>query len=624
MGEAIRTKNWSQTPLGDPATWPKSLLTSLSILLQNPFPSVLFWGPEATTLYNDAFIPLIREHGHHPQALGRSGRDIWPDSWPDIAPDTHKINVPDDSGDPVGILVTRTDIPHDEPSFRSIVKQAPAGIVIFDGPEFVVTTVNDTYLNIIDKTEEQLVGKPFFDTLPEIREYIHPLLTGVLQSGQPYYGYEFPVTLVRNGRPEPTWFNFVYQPLRNSADKVTGIIVVAHEVSQMVRAKQAQIASEKTFRNMVMHSPIAMAIFKSEDFIIEYANTIMLKKIWRKKESEVLGKKLTDVFPELIDQKYPNLLREVFSSGRVHVEADALAFIHSDDGIKQFYLDFEYAPLTDADGKVWGLMVTVNDTTEKVTARNLLEEKVRERTLDLQRSNQQLEQSNQDLQQFAHVASHDLKEPVRKIKIYSQRLETEYKGSLGPQGRIFLEKIQKSANRIFEMINGILSYSSLPGAAQPAKPIDLGNLITEIESDLEILIQEKQATITRSVLPTIMGMPDLIYQLFYNLLNNSLKFARKDIPAQITITSDHITRDNRRFHRIIVTDNGIGFLDDHAEMIFSTFIRLNSKDRYEGTGLGLALCKKIVERHGGYITAKGQEDKGAQFTILLPVTSTPT
>ena len=622
MGEAIRTKNWSQTSLGDPASWPQSLLTTLGILLQSRFPTVLFWGPEALTFYNDAYIPLFRGHGHHPQTLGQPGRDIWPASWPDISPDIHKVNIPDDSGEPGGILVTLTDATHDEPSFRSIVKQAPAGIVIFDGPDFIVTTANDTYLNIVDKTEAQLVGKPFFDTLPEIREYIHPLLTSVLETGKPYYGYEFPVTLIRNGRPEPTWFNFVYQPLRNNQDKVTGIIVIANEVSEMVRAKQALAASETTFRNMVMHSPIAMAIFKSEDFVIEYANSIMLKKLWRKKESEVLGKKLTDVFPELIDQKYPDLLREVYTSGRVHVEADALAFVYSDDGMKQFYLDFEYAPLTDSDGQVWGIMITVSDTTDKVSARSLLEEKVRERTLDLQQSNEQLEQSNHDLQQFAHVASHDLKEPVRKIKIFSQRLETEYKESLGPEGRTFLEKIQKSANRIFEMINGILTYSSLPVAEQTTRPIDLDKLITDIESDLEILIHEKQATISRPTLPVIMGMPDLIYQLFYNLLNNSLKFARKNIPVQITIRSDYTTLENRRFHRIVVSDNGIGFHDDHAEMIFSTFIRLNSKDKFEGTGLGLALCKKIVERHGGYITAKGKEDKGAEFTILLPAIST--
>ena len=626
MGEAIRTKDWTTTPLGTPENWPQSLRTTLSILLHSSLPTVLLWGPDSRTFYNDAYIPVLRERGQHPEALGLPAGKVWPRGLSGSYSHVH-----DESGEPAGVLITCTAPPgraasvhktsENELSFRSIVKQTPAGIVIFDGPEFVVTVANDTYLSVVDKTEDQLVGKPFFDVLPEIRDLIHPLLTSVLESGTPYYGYEFPVTLIRHGRREPTWFNFVYQPLRNDAGKVRGIIVVAHEVTELAKTRQALAASEKTFRNMVKHSPIAMAIFKGEDFIIEYANAIMLRKLWRKKEADVLARRLVDVFPEPIDQKYPDLLREVYTSGKIHKESDALAFVRSDDGMQSFYLDYEYAPLLGADGKAWGIMVTVSDTTDKVMARNVLEEKVRERTLDLQRSNQQLEQSNQDLQQFAHVASHDLKEPVRKIRIYSDRLESDYKEQLGPEGQMFLAKILKSTGRIFEMINGILSYSSLPGVEQPAKPVDLDQLINDIEIDLELLVEEHQAAIIRRNLPTIMGMPDLIYQLFYNLVNNALKFARKDTPVQITITGDQKIEEGNKYTRIVVADNGIGFEKDQAEEIFSTFKRLNSKDQYEGTGLGLALCRKIVERHGGRITARGEKRKGAEFTILLPMPS---
>ena len=236
MGEAIRTKDWTTTPLGTPENWPQSLRTTLSILLHSSLPTVLLWGPDSRTFYNDAYIPVLRERGQHPEALGLPAGKVWPRGLSGSYSHVH-----DESGEPAGVLITCTAPPgraasvhktsENELSFRSIVKQTPAGIVIFDGPEFVVTVANDTYLSVVDKTEDQLVGKPFFDVLPEIRDLIHPLLTSVLESGTPYYGYEFPVTLIRHGRREPTWFNFVYQPLRNDAGKVRGIIVVAHASS---------------------------------------------------------------------------------------------------------------------------------------------------------------------------------------------------------------------------------------------------------------------------------------------------------------------------------------------------------------------------------------------------------
>lgn len=661
MGEIIRTTSWADTPLGDTDSWPQSLLTTLSILLHSRFPMVLFWGPDAVTFYNDAYRPVLEQRDQDPQALGKPAKDVWPARWPEIKEkfdhvmqggdaiwfeDTPVItprkgqnveiywtgsysHVFDESGKPAGVLITCTDTTEkvlhirradqNETNFRNIVKQAPAGIVIFEGPEFIVTMANDDYLAIVDKTEEQLVGKPFFDTLPEIRTLIHPLLTQVLETGTPYYGYEFPVTLIRNGQPEPTWFNFVYQPLRTTTDdKPTGIIVVAHDVTEMVKAREAQVASERTFRNMVKNSPIAMTIFRGDEFRIEYANNRMLETVWRKRESEVMGQRVTDAFPELIDQKYPDLLREVYNTGIPHKEIGSLAYVAGDDGMKRFYLDYEYMPLLGTDGKAWGIMVTVYDTTDSVMARYELEAKVQERTADLQRTNKELEQSNQDLQQFAHVASHDLKEPVRKIKIFSHRLESEFRDAVGPQGQTYLQKILKSTNRIFEMIDGILTYSSLPGTDQPLQPVNLNELFDNLEFDLELLILEQAATIIRPELPTIMAMPDLIYQLFYNLLNNALKFTKKNLPVRVTISTGFITVDNHRYIRIIVADNGIGFNNDQADTIFSTFKRLNSKDQYEGTGLGLSLCKKIAERHGGSISAQGEKDKGAQFTVLLP------
>jgi len=158
----------------------------------------------------------------------------------------------------------------------------------------------------------------------------------------------------------------------------------------------------------------------------------------------------------------------------------------------------------------------------------------------------------------------------------------------------------------------------MPTSGAAPERIDLGVVIDSVQTDLEVLIQERNATITCQNLPVIDGIKHLIHQLFYNLLNNALKFAKSDVSSAVVISCDKIEIQKKTYYDISVQDNGIGFDQDHAEQIFTSFVRLNAKDKYEGSGLGLALCKKIIERHGGMITATGEKNKGATFHVILP------
>jgi PAS domain S-box-containing protein len=245
----------------------------------------------------------------------------------------------------------------------------------------------------------------------------------------------------------------------------------------------------------------------------------------------------------------------------------------------------------------------------------------------LGRSNKELQRSNEDLQQFAHVASHDLKEPVRKVRTFANRLKEEIGAGITEKGKTYLSKIENSADRMYAMIDGILLYSSLDAVEQTKERIDLNELMESIEADLELTVSEKKARIIYNNLPTIEGSHILINQLFYNLLNNALKFAKADTPPLINITTSEVLSEELvssgltgkgPYKKIELQDNGIGFSNEAAEKIFITFTRLNAKDKYEGTGLGLSLCKKIVERHGGSIRAKGAEGEGAVFEVILP------
>jgi light-regulated signal transduction histidine kinase (bacteriophytochrome) len=252
----------------------------------------------------------------------------------------------------------------------------------------------------------------------------------------------------------------------------------------------------------------------------------------------------------------------------------------------------------------------------------LLEQEVKNRTLELSQLNLSLQRSNEDLQQFAHVASHDLKEPIRKIRTFGSRLQDEYGQLLPEKANVFLDKIHNATERMFSMIDGVLAYSMLNSSDQPIGPVYLNEIFRHIESDLEILIAQKKGVIRRGRLPTFEGAYVLIYQLFYNLLNNALKFSKPDTPALILVSSLITGPADEQMAEIGISDNGIGFDQQHDAVIFDTFARLNSKDKYEGTGLGLALCKRIVMRHHGTITATGTKDKGAVFTVKLPMKQT--
>jgi light-regulated signal transduction histidine kinase (bacteriophytochrome) len=201
-------------------------------------------------------------------------------------------------------------------------------------------------------------------------------------------------------------------------------------------------------------------------------------------------------------------------------------------------------------------------------------------------------------------------------------LQSEFGELIPAKGKQFLEKVQSATDRMYSMIEGVLNYSTLNAGEQTIELIDLNEVIDRIEADLELSIQQNNATIRREKLPQIQGAHVLIFQLFYNLINNSIKFARTDAAPVITISASTGSAGNEQYARIIVADNGIGFDQQYAEKIFNTFTRLNAKDKYEGTGLGLALCKKIVERHHGTISADGEKHQGARFTITLPMVQT--
>jgi PAS domain S-box-containing protein len=234
----------------------------------------------------------------------------------------------------------------------------------------------------------------------------------------------------------------------------------------------------------------------------------------------------------------------------------------------------------------------------------------------------ELQRSNADLQEFAYVVSHDLQEPLRKITTFGEMLKTRSGDSLPPDGNDCVERMQKAAARMQGQIEALLSLSRVTTNAKPFAPVDLNTIVRAVLSDLEFRIRDTGADVRVGELPTIDAEPFQMGQLLQNLIANALKFRKKDTPPVIKIRAmpgSLDDEDDEKCCRIIVEDNGIGLDPRQEDRIFGIFQRLHTRNEYEGTGIGLAVCKKIAERHGGSIRASGEPGGGTVFTVALPV-----
>lgn len=474
-----------------------------------------------------------------------------------------------------------------------------------------------TYLN-------PAAEKVFGYALDEVKnEPFHNYIHGTHPDGSPFPMNEcrvaqavFGVTDLREHEDVFVSKSGDFIPVKCSAKRIikdgvtTGVLLEARDITAEKHAAKALQESEARFRSMADN--ISQLVWIAD----EKGNAFWYNQRWL----EFAGISATDLqssgWHEMIHADYAERVLAKFQRCITEGNPWEDTFpLKNREGYYRWFLT-RATPIKDPEGKVIRWFGSNTDITErketeeaiKVMADNL-EKIVVQRTLELQRS-------NEDLQQFAHVASHDLKEPLRKIQMFANRLTEECGDAVGEKGAVYLEKISHATRRMFNMIDGVLSYSTVNASRQKPGSVDLTEVLRQIETDLEVVISEKSATIKYKTLPVVQGAGVLLYQLFYNLINNSLKFSRDKVAPVISVREE--VSDDPDKIRLVLEDNGIGFEQEFAEKIFHTFTRLNSKDKYEGTGLGLSLCKKIAEFHNGFIEAFGVRDKGARFVITLP------
>ncbi len=372
-----------------------------------------------------------------------------------------------------------------------------------------------------------------------------------------------------------------------------------------IKERTAALQEQKDFVETIINSSVDLiAVFDP------HLNYIMVNNraddYYSVSREKMIGRNIMDVFPKMKNTPMHIDLQRALAGEYVHDNKYRSPVIHRT--FENFYI-----PLKDADDRIYGVLVIGHDITNLMRANEQLES-----------LNAELVKSNRDLEQFAYVASHDLQEPLRKIQTFSQ-LIGDHPDDKEKQ-KIYHQKISQAASRMQNLIRDVLSFSRISRTEEAFAMTDLNIIMENIKSDFELIIREKHAVINYPVLPVIRGIPLQLFQLFSNLISNSLKY--NDKPPVIQISFEKPTaweiqgypklNPDFSYIKFVFADNGIGFEQEYSERIFDVFQRLHGKQTYSGTGIGLAICKKIVENHEGIIFARGIPQNGAVFTVILP------
>ena len=320
------------------------------------------------------------------------------------------------------------------------------------------------------------------------------------------------------------------------------------------------------------------------------------------------GINLKEMFPETESEENAEILARAFKGEEIQLEKEF-------DNNKTFSID--YKPVKNANGEIFNVMVVMHDITEIKKVQKSLEIKVDE-----------LNNSNQDLEQFAYVASHDLQEPLRKIRAFGERLQNKFSKDISEEGLDYINRMQNASERMQTLIDDLLTFSRVTRTDEGYVEVDLYDQLQKIIEDLEYTIEKKNATIDLMVNHNIVAIPGQIRQLFQNLISNAIKFTKPDVAPIVQIKTEILKGEDieqegldnhKEYCKITVNDNGIGFDQQYADKIFELFQRLHTRNEYQGTGIGLAVCKKIVDKHNGTINVSSKINEGTLFTIILPI-----
>jgi len=490
------------------------------------------------------------------------------------------------------------------------VQQTPLGVIEWD-TDFRVTDWNPAAERIFGYSREEALGKhPAGLILPqEVRAVIDEIWQQLLEQRGGTRSTNDNVT--KDGRLiHCEWYN---TPLIDESGNVVAVASLVQDVTDKVRAENALKQSQQMLRQVLDTIPVQV-YWKDQEMRYLGCNASFAEHAGLDAVDEVVGLSDDDCPWAESSADIKDVDHRVISTGVSQIAFDQQI---TDLSGNLRWLRTSKIPLRNSRQDIIGLL----GIDEDITHRKTYERRLRNYTA-------LLKQSNRELQDFAFVASHDLQEPLRKVVVFGDRLRKLLGGVMDDNADDYLRRMQSAASRMQNLINDLLAYSRIATNGRAFSPTDLSEVLRGVLGDLEIAIRESGANIEAEVLPVVDADPMQMRQLLQNLLSNSMKFRKPNRPLNIKISSEMSSTDpdldsddeaTGAVVRLVVEDNGIGFDPKYAEKIFIVFQRLQGRDTHAGTGIGLSICRRIVDRHGGRISAESRPGEGARFIVRLPL-----
>lgn len=556
--------------------------------------------------------------------------------------------IRDEHGQVYGILNMALDVTNQVLSHRkleeselfahSIIYNSPVAKLVLTGQEQVISIANENLLQLFGHTNA-ILNHSFQEVFPDLWLGMHEQLMHVLHTGETFTANEAPYPITRSGVTETHYFNVIFKALPSAGGGFYGVIITMVDVTEQVQSRTSIAEAKEALKGAIELAELGTWELDLKELLFYYSNRLAA---WYgvAENTPVPMKQVLMTIHEEDRDRVSETFEKAYSSEQQHTFNSEYRLVHPHTGVTRI-LHAQGMTYLDLEGKPFKMTGTVRDVTKERQTQAALELEVKKRTAELNllnkqltdavselaAANEQLKRSNEDLAQYAHVASHDLQEPLRKIRMFSGMLKDQSVAL--PGNSSLVKKINESAERMSLLIKDLLDYSRLLKTEDLKKKVDLNEVISQVMVDFELRIQEKNATVTVEHLPEIEAVPLQMSQLFFNLIGNALKFSVAEREPVIRISSNvmnegEINRflpllqtEGTYFH-ITISDNGIGFEDKYAQQIFEVFKRLHGRDVYPGSGIGLALCRRIVDNHQGHIFATSAPDNGTTFHLLLP------
>lgn len=466
------------------------------------------------------------------------------------------------------------------------------------------------------------LGAPAPTFFAEIWSEIKDDIYAIKKGGKSTWNNNQLLSIERNGSIEEAYWSYGLSPVRDGNNPAAGIMIILNETTTAYKAKQALIASEAHFRKIAEGNSMMIAMVNNSK------NAVYFNKAW----SEFSGKSIAELqnfgWIELV---HPSQKEEALKDFLKHIELNdnwESELLMLDKHGNYRWIATYFMPKLADDKSFDSAIGSSLDIHEKKLFSEELERKVELRTQELKETNLKLEKSNDELQSFAYISSHDLQEPLRKIRTFASQIILKDYENLSDKSKMKINRLEASAQRMQTLINDLLTYSRTNDNDRTLETFEFEYLFNEVKADLKEELNFVDASLTLLESTEVNVIPFQFKQVLYNLISNSLKFRSPDRKLEITfaatiidgmeILSDKINP-HWTYTKITVVDNGIGFDQNWGEKIFDVFKRVHSRKDFEGTGIGLSIVKKIIDNHQGYIEAKGSSNEGAEFNIYIPV-----